>query len=108
MKDGNIDSRIGKMRRLAQEGNQISKIVEEDFPQLNYWEVYFEVYSNGERSSRGIKRMITNRLDAIVKSTSMPERKAMAEELHELVWHLYDNHKINQEKLAKIRAALGE
>jgi hypothetical protein len=97
-----------KMQRLAQEGKQISKIVGEDFPALDYWDVYFEVYSAGERSSRGIKRMITTRLDAMAASTSKSERKAMVKELHELVWHLYNNHKTNREKLAKIRAALGE
>lgn len=97
-----------KMRRLAQEGKQISKIVAEDFPKLEYWEVYFEVYSAGERSSRGIKRMITTRLNAMAASTSKSERAAIAEELHGLVWHLYENHKTNHEKLSKIRAALGE
>lgn len=97
-----------KMQRLAQEGKQISKIVEEDFPHMDYWDVYLEVYSAGERSSRGIKRMITTRLDAMAASTSKSERKTMAKELHELVWHLYNNHKTNREKLSKIRAALGE
>lgn len=97
-----------KMRRLAQEGKQISKIVADDFPHLDYCEVYFEVYSVGERSSRGIKRMITTRLNAMAASTSKTERAAMAEELHGLVWHLYENHKTNQGKLSKIRAALGE
>jgi hypothetical protein len=41
-------------------------------------------------------------------STSKSERTAIAEELHGLVWHLYENHKTNREKLSKIRAALGE
>jgi hypothetical protein len=97
-----------KMLRLAQEGKQISCIASEDFPHLNYWDVYVEIYSGGERSSRGIKRMITTRLNAITASTSKSERAAIAEELHGLVWHLYKNHKINQEKLSKIRAVLGE
>jgi hypothetical protein len=97
-----------KMRRLAQEGKQISRIVAEDFPSMDYWDVYFEVYSAGERSSRGIKRMITTRLDAMAASTSKSERRAMAQELHELVWHLYENHKANHAKLARIRATLGE
>lgn len=96
-----------KMRLLAQEGKQITKIVLEDFPHLDYWEVYFEVYSVGERSSQGIKYMITARLNAMAASTSKSERTAIAEELHELVWHLYENHKTNQKKLSKIRAALG-
>ena len=97
-----------KMKRLAQEGKQISKIVGEDFPNLDYWDVYVEVYSAGERSSRGIKRMITTRVDAMAENTSKSARKAMAKELHELVWHLYNNHKTNRAKLAKIREALGE
>ena len=97
-----------KMQRLAREGKQISKIVAEDFPALDYSDVYIEVYSAGERSSRGIKRMITTRLDAMAASTSHSERRTMAKELNELVWHLYNNHKNNREKLAKIRAALGE
>lgn len=97
-----------KMQRLAQEGKQISKIASEDFPKLDYWEVYIEVYSAGERSSRGIKRMITTRLNAMAENTSKTDRAAIAEELHGLVWHLYENHKTNREKLAKIRAALGE
>jgi hypothetical protein len=97
-----------KMRRLAQEGKQISKIMSEDFPGMDYWEVYFEVYSVGERSSRGIKRMITTRLNAMAQSRSESERAAFAEELHELVWHLYRNHKTNRDKLSKIRAVLGE
>ena len=95
-----------KMRRLAQEGKQISRIFVDDFPELDYWEVYIEVYAAGERSSRGIKRMITTRLNAIAESTSRSERAKIVEDLHSLVWHLYNNHKTNHEKLAKIRAAL--
>jgi len=96
-----------RMRRLAQEGKQISKIVEEDFPNLDYWDVYIEIYGSGERSSRGIKSMITTRLNKLVDSPKH-ERKAIIEELHELIWHLYEKHKSNQKKLHKIRKALGE
>ncbi len=55
-----------KMQRLAQEGKQISKIVDEDFPGLDYFDVYFEVYNSGGQSSLGIKKTITNRLNALV------------------------------------------
>jgi len=97
-----------KMRRLAQEGKQISTIVEEDFPSLDYWEVYFEVHNNGQRSAHGIKRMITNRLQAVATSTDKAERTVIVSELQDLVWHLYTNYKISREKLAAIRATLGE
>jgi hypothetical protein len=94
-----------KMQRLAQEGKTIAKIVTEDFPSLDYWEVYFEVYGAGEKSSLGVKRTITNRLNELVDAAKT-ERKEIVEELHGLVWHLYNSHKTNTAKLAKIRAAL--
>jgi hypothetical protein len=97
-----------KMQRLAQEGKKISTIKKEDFPSLTYWDVYVEVYGAGKRSALGVKRMITTRIDAVAASKSKKERAAIAEELQELVWHLYDNHKANQTKLAKIRLALTE
>lgn len=97
-----------KMRRLAQEGKQISKIVAEDFPKHDYWDVYWEVYGSGERSSRGMKRMISNRLSALVQKKSTNERKAILQEIDDLVWHLYENHKKNQKKIDRIRKILGE
>lgn len=97
-----------RMRQLAQEGKQISKILSEDFPKLDYSDVYFEVYNAGQSSALGIKRMITNRIEAMAANTSKTQRNIMATELNELVWHLYQNHKKNREKLSKIRAALGE
>lgn len=96
-----------RMRRLAQEGKPISKIVADDFPDLDYWDVYIEVYGSGERSSRGIKKMISIRLNKLVDSNK-PDRRVIVRELHELVWHLYENHKTNQRKLSKIRKALQE
>src|SRR5260370_18378792 len=95
-----------KMQRLAQEGKTIIKIFREDFPKESYWDVYFEVYGGGERSSLGIKRMITARINAMAKSTSKSESATMADELHGLVWHLYENHKANQRKLSKIKERL--
>jgi hypothetical protein len=96
-----------RMRRLAQEGKQISRIVADDFPHLDYSDVYIEVYGAGERSSRGIKKMISIRLNKLVDA-ARPERRAIVEELHELVWHLYENHKTNQRKIDTIRKSLQE
>lgn len=96
-----------KMQRLAQEGKQISKIQKEDFSNYSYWDVYIEVYGAGERSSRGIKRMITERLNKLISSPKS-ERRIIVSEIDELVWHLYDNHKINQKKIDAIRKALKE
>ena len=95
-----------KMKTLAQEGKPISKIMS-DFPELSYWDIYFEVYGNGERSALGVKRMISNRLNQIVDAPKA-ERKRIVDELNDLVWHLYNNHKTNQKKLQTIRKALGE
>lgn len=93
------------MRRLAREGKPISRIAEEDFPGLEYWEVYVEVYGAGERSARGIKKMISLRLNQVV-SAPKAERQTIVEELTGLIWHLYENHKHNAEKLQSIRKAL--
>ncbi len=97
-----------KMQRLAQEGKKIADIQKEYFPKLTYWDVYVEVYGAGKRSALGIKRMITTRLDAVAESKSKKERLEIAAELHELVWHLYNDHKRNHAKLSKIRVALQE
>ena len=98
-----------KMRRLAQEGKQISRIVADDFPNLDYGDVYWAVYGKGERSSQGIKKMISFRIQALVDAgQSQQERKRIAQELNDLVWHLYQNHKTNFDKLSRIRAALDE
>jgi hypothetical protein len=97
-----------KMQRLAQEGKKISAIREEYFPNLPYWDVYVEVYGSGKRSALGVKRMITNRINDVASSTSKKDRLEIASELHELVWHLYNDHKTNHIKLDKIRKALAE
>lgn len=97
-----------KMQRLAKEGKQISKIMAEDFPDLEYIDVYWAVYGSGERSSQGIKRMITQRLDSLVGAGTKAERKTIVAEIDGLVCHLYGNHKENQQKLEKVRKALGE
>ncbi len=97
-----------KMQRLAQEGKKISKILSEDFPDLDYLDVYFAVHEGGERSSLGVKREITNRLSELVENTIAKDRRKQSEVLHELIGYLYNSHKTNTAKLAKIRAALGE
>jgi hypothetical protein len=97
-----------KMQQLAQEGRRITEIVRDEFPKLTYWDVYIEVYGAGKRSAQGVKHMITTRLTAMAASKSKSERAVMLDELQGLVWHLYENHKANQRKLAAIRAALKE
>ncbi|TDB27815.1 hypothetical protein ATCM_09160 [Stenotrophomonas sp. ATCM1_4] len=97
-----------KMQRLAQEGKKIAAIRKEYFPQLSYWDVYVEVYGAGKRSALGVKRMITKRIDDVAASKSKKDRLEIASELHELVWHLYNDHKENHAKLDKIRKALAE
>ncbi len=82
-----------------------SKIQKEDFKEYSYWYIYIEVYGSGERSSLGIKRMITGRLNKLI-SAPKNERRLILKEIDELVWHLYENHKINQQKIDAIRKTL--
>ncbi|MCB1325551.1 MAG: hypothetical protein H7A21_08480 [Spirochaetales bacterium] len=93
------------MKRLAREGKAISRIVAEDFPMLDYWTVYVEVYGSGGRSSQGIKKMISMRLAKLVDAHKA-ERREIVEELQELVADLYKKHRANQQKLDSVRKAM--
>lgn len=95
-----------KMKNLVREGKQISRIVDEDFPQYDYWDVYYEVYGAGEQSAQGVKWMITKRLNQL-SSVDTQERQRIVEEVGELVWYLYENYKISRRKLDSIRLDLG-
>lgn len=98
------DSEI--MIRLAKEGKHISKISCEDFPEYDYWEIYMEVYGAGERSSVGVKRMITARLNKIAVADKKQDREMIIDEINELVFHLYSRYKSSQQKLDEIRAVI--
>ena len=95
-----------KIRQLASEGKQISKIKKDDFPHYEYEEVYWVVYGIGNRSARGVKRMIATRLQSLEQAGQKQERTKIIEEVSELVWDLYDRVKKNQTKLEKIREIL--
>ena len=94
-----------KIVRLAQEGKQISKIVDEDFRDLDYWEVYWVAIQGGQPSGQGVKKKISNRLKALA-SANKKERDELIVEIADLVSHLYTNYRINSQKLDKIRKAL--
>ena len=91
---------------LAQEGKPISKIMEKDFPDLGYWEIYDAVYSAGGKSALGVKRSVANRIKTLENSNSKNERARVIKEIDELVWHLYNSLKASQKKLEIIRKAL--
>jgi hypothetical protein len=94
------------MVRLAREGKHISKIWAEDFPEYDYWEVYTEVYGAGERSSVGVKRMITARLNKLSSANKQKDREELIEEINELIFHLYSRYKDSQQKLNEIRSII--
>ncbi|WP_342564217.1 hypothetical protein NST84_03215 [Paenibacillus sp. FSL R7-0345] len=89
--------------RLAREGKHISKIWSEHFHEYDYWEVYMEAYGAGERSSVGVKRMITARLNKLADTDSKDIREELTEEINELVVHLYSRYRASQQKLEKVR-----
>ena len=100
-------SDANRMKTLVREGKRITRIVDEDFPQYEYWDVYYEVYGCGEQSAQGVKWMITNRLNQL-SSASTQERQGIVVEIGDLVWYLYDNYKNSQRKLAGIRKILSK
>ncbi len=91
--------------KLAREGKPISRILEEDFPNYDYWDIYFAVNDAGERSSVGVKRKITNRLYKLT-SLSKSEQEDVIREIDELVCFLYDRYKESQQKLDDIRSIM--
>ncbi|MFC6040538.1 hypothetical protein ACFPYN_14015 [Paenisporosarcina macmurdoensis] len=100
------DSKV--MIRLAKEGKKISKIWAEDFNEYDYWEVYTEVYGAGERSSVGVKRMITSRLNKLGAADIQEDREELIDEINELILHLYSRYKNSQQKLDEIRAIINQ
>ena len=93
-----------KIIELAREGKQLTKIMEEDFPEYEYWEIYEVVYSDGGKSALGVKRTIANRLKTLRDpNLSDDEKEEIIDEIDELVWHLYDSLKTSQSKLDAIR-----
>ncbi len=94
------------IQTLAQEGKQISKIMEQDYPEYDYWEIYWAVHDGGGKSALGAKRTIANRLSTLASTGKKHERQAIIEEVDDLVWHLYESLKASQQKLQAIRKAL--
>ena len=100
------DADTEKIVRLTQEGKQISRIAHEDFPNLDYLDVYWAAIQGGQRSAQGVKKKITSRLNALA-SANKKERGELIAEVAELVSHLYNNYRINSQKLDTIRKTLG-
>jgi len=97
--------RVG-IQSLAKEGKQISKIMEQDYPEYDYVEIYWAVHDAGGKSALGAKRTIANRLTTLANTGKRNERQTIIEEVDELVWHLYESLKNSQQKLQAIRKAL--
>ncbi len=95
-----------EIQRLAREGKQISKIQRENFPVYDYMDIYGVVYGGGDNSARGVKRMISTRLQSLEKAGQKQERTKIIKEVSDLVWDLYDRVQSNQSKLDGIRKIL--
>ena len=99
------DADSEKIVRLTQEGKQISRIAHEDFPNLDYWDVYWVAIQGGQHPAQGVKRKITSRLNSLA-SANKNKRNELIAEIADLVSHLYENYKVNSKKLDKIRKTL--
>jgi hypothetical protein len=99
-----VDQRdSARMIQLAREGKQISRIVEEDFPQYDYWEVYWEVNLAGESSAQGTMKKISNRLLKLRNT----KNQDLVDETRELIRALYTRYREDHKKLDAIRKTLG-
>ena len=97
-----------KMLRLAQEGMMISKIQSEYFPEYDYFDIYCEISSGGEKSATGMRRLISNRFKWYKNANTEADRNRFLEEADAAMWHIYNNLKKNQTKLDNIRKVLSE
>ena len=96
------------IQTLAREGKPISKIMDDDFPEFQYWEIYEIVHDGGGKSALGVKRTIANRLTELLETRKKGERQEIIEEVEELVWHLYESLKSSQRKLDAIRKVMNQ
>ncbi len=90
-----------KVQQLVSEGKQIAKIQRANFPDTDYWEIYFAAMDVGIRSIVGVKKMIAVRLNALIKIDDEARRKEIVLELQRLTWDMYERLKSNQTKLEK-------
>ncbi|MCF1489289.1 hypothetical protein LZ838_18255 [Pseudomonas sp. AA27] len=93
---------LKEMNQLLESGVNISEIAEK-FPSYDYLEIYGSV---NDYSLLGRKRIITNRLNSIKKSTSKSERIELIEEVNRLVIEMYELAKSNGKKLVDISKVL--
>lgn len=90
------------MNQLLESGINISDIAAK-YPRYDYLEIYTSVK---DYSLLGKKRIITNRLNAIRKSTSKAERSELLDEIQELITEMYNLTKSNGKKLVDISKIL--
>jgi hypothetical protein len=96
-----------KMQRLAQEGKQISRIVQEDFPNLTWWDVRGVLEEAGTSSSLGLMREITGKLNKARKTVK--KDKKLSDDLsrvNNLARQLYERSKEDYKRLDRIRKAV--
>ena len=93
-----------KIIALVKESN-VLKVWKEHFTEYLYDDVYFVALGAGERSSIGIKRMITGRLNKL-PAASPDQQKDIIDEISELVQCLYDRQKELQGKIGDIRKVI--
>lgn len=62
-----------------------------------------EACGAGKRSSVGVKRMITARLNKLANTDSKADREDLIEEINDLVLRLYTRYKASQQNLEQVR-----
>lgn len=103
---------IDTIIRLSKEGKQTAKIWAEDYPELDYWDVYQVINEAGEQSALGVKRTISNRLSELREMAQNKNNyddedfNKVIDGIDELVTFLYERHKANQKKLDSIRETI--
>ncbi len=89
---------LKEMNQLLEGGTNIADIWAK-YSQYDYWEIYWSV---SDFSLLGRKRMITNRINTVRRSSSQDERDRLLNEVSDLVTEMYKLTKKNGKKLVDI------
>lgn len=93
--------------KLAHEGKTCVQIQREDFPNLTWWDVRWELELAGTSSSLGLMREITGKLNRARKTVKKDKKLSVALlRVNNLARQLYERGKEDYKRLDRIRKAV--
>ena len=98
------EAQRGRAEEMARRGRMISTIARE--LRVDYGDVWTFLSSVDAYSWLGAKRIVTNRLNAMVKSSRSSTRQELADQAYDMVEYLYYAAKTLGDQVHKIKEVL--